>query len=358
MVGHGHAVDQHFILQVGSEVQVSHELVHHQLLTDEGTGHHGFAPGHTDQEGQRGEQPAQQQLQGELRHAEPATHAGEDAVDHGDEADEGQQHGTHVQGQLQTGGGTGSGGVDHVGRLVVQLAIGGVLVVARGLGFRYQQLGEQQTTRGSHEGGGDQVFHLDAHGGVTGQHGAGNGGQATTHDGEQLGVGHLGDEGTHHQRGFSLADEDVGSGRQGFGTGGTQHLLQTTTQQLDHPLHDAEVIKNRDQGREEDDDGQYTEGEDETTATEHFEHLVADQTTEQEFDTVLTITDDAGDGIGHAHQNIPANRDIQHEGTQTCLNGEGTAHGTNFDCLAIAGEQHRDKDERRHPHQTHYQIHY
>ena len=27
--------------------------------------------------------------------------------------------------------------------------------------------------------------------------------------------------------------------------GGTQHLLQTTTQQLDHPPHDAEVIKNK-----------------------------------------------------------------------------------------------------------------
>jgi hypothetical protein len=94
------------------------------------------------------------------------------------------------------------------------------------------------------------------------------------------------------------------------------------------------------------------------TATEYFEHLVADQTTEQEFDTVLAITDDAGDGVGHAHQDITTNRDVEHEGTQTGLDGKGTTYGTNFDCLAIAGEQHRDKDERRHPYQTHYQIHY
>ena len=259
---------------------------------------------------------------------------------------------------MQTGGGTGGGSVDHVGRLVVQLTFCGVLVVARGLGFRYQQLGEQQTTRGSHEGGGDQVFHLDAHGGVTGQHGAGNGSQTTTHDGEQLGVGHLGDEGTYHQRGFGLTDEDVGSGGEGFGTGGAQHLLQTAAQQLDHPLHDAEVVEYRDQGREEDDDGQDAEGEDEATATEHFEHLVANQTTEQEFDAVLAITDDAGDGVGHAHQDVTTDRHVEHEGPQTGLDGKGATYGTNFDCLAVAGEQHRNKDERRHPYQTHYQIHY
>ena len=259
---------------------------------------------------------------------------------------------------MQTGGSTGGSGIDHVGRLVFQLAIGIVLVVARALGFRHQQLGEQQTTRSGHEGGGDQVFHLDAHGGVASQYGTGNGGQTTTHDGKQLGVSHLGDEGTHHQRGFSLTHEDVGSGGEGFGTGSAQYFLQATTQQFDDPLHDAQVIKNGDQRGEEDDDRQYAEGEDKAAATEYFEHLVADQTTEQEFDTVLAITDDAGNGIGYTHQNISANRDVQHECTQSSLNCKGTDNGANFYCFAITGEQHRDKDERCHPYQTHYQIHY
>lgn len=104
--------------------------------------------------------------------------------------------------------------------------------------------------------------------------------------------------------------------------------------------------------------GRNTEGKDKAAATEHFKHLVADQTAKQEVDPVLAVADHAGYRVGHADQDIATNRNIENKRPQTGLNCERTDNGTHVDCLAIAGEQHRDKDERRHPYQTHEQIHY
>lgn len=89
--------------------------------------------------------------------------------------------------------------------------------------------------------------------------------------------------------------------------------MQSATQHLDDKLHDAEVIENGNQGREEDDDWQNAEGKYKATTTKYFKHLIADQATKQEINTILAIANDAGNGTGDADQNIAANRNIQNE---------------------------------------------
>ena len=100
----------------------------------------------------------------------------------------------------------------------------------------------------------------DSHAHVGCHDAAGHGGKAGHHDGHQLRPSHRGQVGPHRQRRFHLADEDVRGRSQAFGARDIQGLLHDHGRPAHHALHDVEVVQDRHQRREEDDDRQHAEG--------------------------------------------------------------------------------------------------
>ncbi len=63
------------------------------------------------------------------------------------------------------------------------------------------------------------------------------------------------------QRRFRLTHEDARRDVKRFSAARTHHLLHHDRKRLHHPLHDAEIVENREKRRDEDDDGEDLEGE-------------------------------------------------------------------------------------------------
>src|SRR3546814_14658665 len=72
---------------------------------------------------------------------------------------------------------------------------------------------------------------------------------------EQLRWREAGQIGPDDERRFALPDEDVGGRTQGFDLGDADHLFDPAADPADDELHDPEIIKDRDEAREEDDHG-------------------------------------------------------------------------------------------------------
>ena len=90
--------------------------------------------------------------------------AAENAVDQRDQGEERNQHGGHVERQVQAVGGALGRGVEHVAVFALELDVfelgrpGG----ERLLGFRHQHLGDQDGSRRGHDDGRQQMPRLDA----------------------------------------------------------------------------------------------------------------------------------------------------------------------------------------------------
>ena len=82
---------------------------------------------------------------------------------------------------------------------------------------------------------------------------AGHRGHAAGHDRHQFGLGHTGDKGFDDQRGFGLPDKDVGRSGQGLRSAGFQRPDHDPGHDVDHHLHDAQVVEHGHQRREKDD---------------------------------------------------------------------------------------------------------
>ncbi len=185
------------LLDVG-KVQIGDELVHDHLLTNQGSCRHHLAGRYANQPGHWGKQITQQLLQGEVGPAEPLADGGETGVDHGDDADKGEQDGADGHSDLHAAHGAARQRVNGVA--VVALVEGDLGLIAHLLLLRHQQFGHQQATGRSHKGGCDEVFKIHTQTGVTAQHRARHRGHAAGHHRKEFGTGHAGKEGANKQR--------------------------------------------------------------------------------------------------------------------------------------------------------------
>src|SRR5581483_8685997 len=91
--------------------------------------------------------------------------------------------------------------------------------------------------------------------------GAGHVGHAAGHDAEQLGLRHARDKRADGERGLGLTHEDAGGHIRRLSSTRAHDLLHDDGHGTDHHLHYAKLVENREQRCDEDDDGQYLEGE-------------------------------------------------------------------------------------------------
>ena len=113
-----------------------------------------------------------------------------------------------------------------------------------------------------HDDGGEEVGGVDAVGDVSSHDAAGDVSHAGGHDGHEFGVSGVGEEGPDGEGGFGLAHEDAGGDVGGLGSGDAHGLLHDPREGADDELHEADVIEDGEEGRDEDDGGEDLEGED------------------------------------------------------------------------------------------------
>ena len=123
---------------------------------------------------------------------------------------------------------------------------------------------------------------------IADEDGAGDGGEAADHDGEEFGTGHPRDVGADDERGFGLADEDIGGGGEGFGPAGAEGFAEAAAEGADDDLHGADVVEDGDEGGEEDDHGEDFDHEDEAEAGA----ARVREATEEEGDAFVGAVDD------------------------------------------------------------------
>ena len=353
------------------EVQVSNELVDHQLLPDQPSDGDDILGGHPDQPGDWGQQVAEDQLQGQLLPDQPidtghAAQALENIIDHRDQGDEGEQHRRHVEGQLQAVGRAIGGGFDHIGggffHMDLNRTFGG-----RRFGLRDQDLGDHHGGRRRHDAGGEQVLGVVGLGGqigppqntdIGGQHPSGDGGHAPDHQSQQFRMGHFGDEGAHYQRRFGLTDKHVGRHREGFRSADPHGLGHHPGHPLHHPLHDAQVVEHRHQRGEEDNGGQHLEGEDEPESLRlqvfrkcFGKVALGGQRVKHEAGAVGGKADDDDKKFTHPFKYLAAVGGLQHQQSKKHLQPQAGGHQAPVDPAAVIRKQNGDADQRR---QTQY----
>ena len=101
------------------------------------------------------------------------------------------------------------------------------------------------------------------HGDIAGEHTAGDGCEATDHDGQKFRLGHALQEGLDQERRLGLADKNIGRARERFCAAGAQRPAHEVRHRFDHLLDDAEIVEHRHEAAEEDDRRQDFEGEQE-----------------------------------------------------------------------------------------------
>ena len=164
--GHGDALGaQQALLDQADQVDISHEFVQDDLGAEEAPEVEGVGGRHADPDGQVAQDHSEDELQGE-RLAEvgreigvdpqQVAQAGQQVVDHGDAGDEGQQHGAHVQGQVQAVAGAGGRRFDDVGGVLLHLELDRALG-HRDLGLGVEDLGDDERGRGGHDAGREQL---------------------------------------------------------------------------------------------------------------------------------------------------------------------------------------------------------
>jgi hypothetical protein len=94
----------------------------------------------------------------------------------------------------------------------------------------------------------------------------------------------------HAERSLGLAEEDHGGGIQRLDLARAQQRGDGPSHDLDHPLHDAQVVEQPDERSEEDDHGQHLEREDRLL-------LVGHELSEQEVDAVVGVLDQRRDHV-------------------------------------------------------------
>ena len=284
--------------------------------------------------------------------ADPA----EDAIGHRHQGDKGEHHRADRNRQLDPGLRALPRGHDDIGGLLtlfepVDLEI---VFAARDRGpalerqfvlwrqiVGHDQLGHQYPARRRHERGGKQerkVF-LPQQPGISGEDRPRDPGHADGHQREHMARRKRGEIGAHDQRTLGLADEDIGCCAEAFDAADPGDPADPAADPAHHALHDAEIIENRHQRREEHDHRQCEQG-------EILAERVAGQRSEQEFGALAGVTEQIRDAIGHALDHRPPARGAQHEEGDHRLQRERRADHAQADCAAVGREQDRDEDDR------------
>ena len=178
---------------------------------------------------------------------------GVDHREHRDERDEHRDHVDHEHTALRRAAGNCR---DQVAILTLEIE----REHAAGLGLfglRHDDLrdGDRRGTaedRRRHEVARDSG-HVAKESHVRGHDAARDGGEPSDHDAVELAHRHLGDVRSDEQRRLGLADEDVGGGRKALRAAGPHRALHHPGEHPDDALHDAEVVADRHEAREEDD---------------------------------------------------------------------------------------------------------
>ena len=153
--------------------------------------------------------------------------------------------------------------------------------------FRHQDLGQHNGGRRGHDHGRQQMANLHVRHQYISRHGrSGDVRHAAHHDGEQLGLGKAFQKRPDGDGRFGLAHEDAGGHVGGFGAARPHHALHHHRHGVHQHLHHAQVIKDREQAADEDDDRQHLKRKDGRLAAAQ---LIA----ENKLAAGLRITDDA-----------------------------------------------------------------
>jgi hypothetical protein len=327
-----------------AEVGVGDQLVEHGAGAEEVADEFGFVPGDPDEPRYRREEEAEDGVEaggeGNVVRGEVVVDAAEDSVGEADESEEADEHDGDVKGECAAVDGTAGDGSDEV--LVAVLFGGRHLDDACGggnVGFGDEHLGDKDGARGGHDDGREEIRRVDAVGDVSGHDSAGDVGHAGGHDGHELGVGGSVEKGADGKRGFGLAHEDAGGDVGGLGSRDAHGLLHDPGEGADDELHKADVIENGEEGRDEDDGGKNSEGEDREGGG-----IVA-EITEDHGGAGDRVCEKLVDTVARGGEETLANGRLEDEDGEDELEAESPGHGAPADGSAIGGERVGQGDE-------------
>ena len=200
---------------------------------------------------------------------------------------------------------------------------------------RHDDLGHQDAARRRHEGGGEQEGQIvrPEQPGISGKDRPRHTGHADGHQREQPRRWQRSEIGPHHQWAFRLADEYIGRRAQRFDLADTRHPADRPADPAHHPLHDAEIIEDRNQRREEHDHRERAE------RKGVGERVVC---AEQEVGAFIGIAEQGRHAIGHPldHPAAPVGR--QYEERHQRLQREGRADHPRLDAFLPRRKQEGD----------------
>jgi len=186
-----------------------------------------------------------------------------DGVGEADESQEADEHDGYVEGERAAVDGAAGDGGDEVVVLVLFVRRHGDSAGGGGdFGLGHKHLRYEDGSGSGHDDGREEVLGVDAEADVGRHDAAGDVGHAGGHDGHELGVGGAGEEGADGERSFGLAHEDAGGDVGGLCAAGSHGALHDPGDDADDPLHEADVVEDGEEGRDEDDCGEDGEGED------------------------------------------------------------------------------------------------
>ena len=116
-------------------------------------------------------------------------------------------------------------------------------------------------------------------------------------------------------------------------------------------MHDAEIIEDRDEGSEEDDDGQCLDG-------KILAQGIGGKTAKEEFGAFIGIAEQVRNARCRALQNPVAPWNVEHQCGQPRLQCEGRQHHAWADRLAVGGKQEGDQKDQHHSGKAQQDLHY
>ena len=198
-----------------AEVSVGDELVEDGAGAEEVADEAGLMPGDAYEPGYGREEEAQDGVEaggeGNVVRSEEVVNPTHDAVGQADEGEEADEHDGDIEGERAAVDGAAGDRPDEV--LFFVFLAGRHLDDAGGggnLGLWHEHFGDENGAGSGHDDGGEEIGGVDAVGNVRGHDAAGDVGHAGGHDGHELGVGGVGEEGPDGERSFGLAHEDAG----------------------------------------------------------------------------------------------------------------------------------------------------
>ncbi|MNH31564.1 hypothetical protein D3C79_919420 [compost metagenome] len=103
------------------------------------------------------------------------------------------------------------------------------------------------------------------------------------------------------------------------------------------------MVEHGDQRADEDDQGQHPHREDEAVARQIAEH---------EADATVGKAEQGGDAVAHGAEQQLTGREVEHQGGEAGLQGQGPEHGAPTDGAAVLTGQPGDKHQGQHADQT------